>query len=135
MCKYNIGNSVIEIKKIEQKDFSSRMELFRTNDTNATAVYNVKYVEKIERLVDYKCIYSNSQFAVIKQNNRNFFFYAVDGEGYAVLEEEKIGTYNLFLNNSFFKNKIHPYLFPSLLRLEKELIRKKVWFYILHMLQ
>lgn len=125
MCMYNIGNTTIEIKGLIKINFSSRMEMFRTYNGNINSVYNIKYVEKISRPTHCKCIYLNRQFAVINKNNRIFFFYTLEFQDYAVLVEKKTGVYNLYLDKSFFDNKIHPYIFPSLLRLEKELIIQK----------
>lgn len=123
---YKIGNVIIILKGLKKANESICLKLFQTQQKGKYNVeYNVHYAKKFETLKNYLCIYSNNQFAVIINNNRKLFCYILDQKVYAILEELEEGKkYELYLNSSFFKGNIHEYLIPSLLEIERSLIKQ-----------
>ena len=124
MCRYKISNTIIKLRNLEKAFRNSKMELFQTTSQNSDVIYNIKYTDNIKRPINCIYLYSNSQFAVIIKDNRKFFIYTLDEIVYAILEEKQNNLFDLYLNISFLKNKVHPYLFPSLLHFEINLIKK-----------
>ena len=123
MYKYKIGPVYIGLEHLNQNNLSSQMELFHVNTQYLDRIYTIYYVNKIKKTYTQKCEYLTNQFAVIKKDNRKFFYYFFNENIYAVLKEEKV--YQLFLDNNFFSNTVHPYFLPSLLHLEQLLLKKR----------
>ena len=127
---YKIANVILEIKGLDEKDYSSRLELFRTEEIIPDVIFEVNYVECLDKVNDDLCVYSDLQFAVILRNNRKFYYYRINKKTYAIVEEIENNHYEIKLDSNFFRETIHPYFFPSLLLLERLLLPKNA--FVLH---
>lgn len=129
---YKIGNSIIEVNNLDEKNFSSRLELFRIEEGVPDARFQVCYTDKFDVIQDAVCIYKNSQFAVMGKDNRKLYCYIMNNQVYAVLEEINLEEkeYKLYLDRHFFDSDIHPYFLPSLLGLERLFIKQQS--FVLH---
>ncbi|MGN0422047.1 MAG: hypothetical protein ACI4EY_04860 [Lachnospiraceae bacterium] len=124
---YKIGNIIIEITNLNPKNYSSRLELFRAENGIIDAEFQIQYINKFDIIQNAECIYRNSQFAVMVRDNRKLYCYMMNNYIYAVLEDPRFDNniFKLYLEISFFSGNIHPYFLPSLLGLERLLIKKK----------
>lgn len=127
---YKIGEVVFDICGLDQKNVSSRLQLFFENEADCDVVYNVRYVRDFNFLKIGSYLYLNSQFFVLENNDHKTFLYVCDNKIHAALEEQNEKNSVLYLSKDYLSNVLHPYLIPSLLGVERLLIKKQS--FILH---
>lgn len=129
---YKIGNIIIKITNLNPRNYSSRLELFRVGNGIIDAEFQIQYINKFDIIQNAECIYKNSQFAVMVRDNRKLYCYMMNNYIYAVFEDPLFDNniFKLYLEVSFFSENIHPYFLPSLLGIERLLIKKKS--FVLH---
>lgn len=128
---FKIANVCIQLNNLESQHTSSRLELFEVADIfNIDAVYQVQYVEDFFKLDTSSVIYVANQFAVIRKDCRKLYCYMQENCIYAVLEEISESQFTLYINRPFFAGEVHPYFLPSMLGLERLLIKKSA--FVLH---
>lgn len=122
---YKIANILIEVKNIIPSLNSKRLDLFKVNDDNKPdKIFDLCIVSEIEPPCESSISYVNNQFIVVQKNGTDIFYYHFNGEIYAKVEEYNDGINNIYIVEKLAHGNLHPYLFPSLLRLEKYLIEK-----------
>lgn len=122
---YKIADILIDVKNMIQSLYSERLDLFEVNgNKKADTVFDLYITSEIEPPCESSIFYANNQFIVVKKKDLYIFYYHFNGYIYAKVEEYNDGINNIYIVEKLAHGNLHPYLFPSLLRLEKYLIEK-----------
>lgn len=122
---YKVANILIKVKNIYQSLNSERLSLFEVDSNEiADKIFEIHKVLDIEPPVGGSISYANNQFIISRNNGINTYYYHSNGEIYAKVEERTNGIDDIYIVEKLTNGEVHPYLFPSLLRLEKHLIEK-----------
>lgn len=124
---YKIANVIFDIQNVKNDDMIKGLLDFYTTDSIPDITYKIKYVDDFSTFDIHDC-FSLSQNLYIQKNDNFFtYYYVLENSIYAVVVE-KNNLCIIYLPKEIISSSLHKYFLPSILGLERHIIKKDSFF-------